>query len=283
MKIIECPRDAMQGLDEFIPTSKKVDYINQLLRIGFDTIDCGSFVSPKAIPQMKDTSDVLRNLDYKDSPSKLLVIVANKRGAEEALNFDSISFLGYPMSISETFQKRNTNKTIVEGLNELEKIIDLAHRSKRKIVTYISMGFGNPYGDPYNDDLVIEFADLLHAIGSDVISLADTIGMSTPEQITSLFHAVSRRLKGIEVGVHLHASPATTSSKITSCYEAGCLRIDGALKGYGGCPMARDELVGNIATEEVVSFLHTKGLESGISEPELRKALLMASEIFPKH
>lgn len=283
MKIIECPRDAMQGMKEFIPTPHKIRYINQLLKVGFDTIDCGSFVSPKAIPQMRDSAEVIRNLEWRQRGSKLLVIVANRRGAEEALTFDAISFLGYPMSISETFQKRNTNKSIVEALNELEEIITLTHEAGKKIVTYISMGFGNPYGDPYDYDIVIQFADLLKSMGSDVISLADTVGASTDEQITSLFTAVSKRLLDVEVGVHLHASPATALRKIQAAYEANCLRIDGALKGYGGCPMAKDDLVGNVPTETIISFLNDRGVQTDINEVELKKALMMAGEIFPKH
>lgn len=280
MKIVECPRDAMQGMKEFIPTRQKIEYINQLLKVGFDTIDCGSFVSPKAIPQMRDTAEVIRNLEWQQGGSKLLVIVANRRGAEEALTFDAISFLGYPMSISETFQKRNTNKSIVEALNELEEIITLTHEAGKKIVTYISMGFGNPYGDPYDNNLVIQFADLLKSMGSDVISLADTVGASTAEQIRLLFTAVSKKLD-VEVGVHLHASPTTAVQKIQAVFEANGHRIDGALMGYGGCPMAKDDLVGNVPTEAILSFLTSRGVQTGINEVELEKALKIASETFP--
>jgi hydroxymethylglutaryl-CoA lyase len=273
----------MQGLVEFIPTKKKIAYINQLLKVGFDTLDCGSFVSAKAIPQMRDTADVIKQLDWRESKSKLLVIVANKRGAEEACTFEGVSYLGFPMSISETFQKRNTNKSITDALNELEQIIELAHAANKVVVTYISMGFGNPYGDPYNEELVINFADLLSSIGSDIISLADTVGSSTESQITSLFYSVSRRLPAKEIGAHLHATPQTYHNKIKAAFDAGCRRMDGALKGYGGCPMAKDDLVGNVATEEILFFLHEQGMQTGIDETELNKALVMASEIFPKH
>ncbi len=283
MKVIECPRDAMQGLVEFIPTVKKIEYINQLLKVGFDTIDCGSFVSSKAIPQMRDTLEVINHLEWKDSKSKLLVIVANKRGAEEACMLDAVSYLGFPMSISETFQKRNTNKSITDALNELEQIIELAHSSNKKIVTYISMGFGNPYGDPYDKQIVVGFADLLVSIGSDVISLADTIGVSTEEQITSLFTAVSKQLPDKEIGAHLHATAITAQKKVRAAFNAGCRRMDGALKGYGGCPMANDELVGNVATEEILSFLDETGIQTGIDKAELNKALHLAAEIFPNH
>ncbi|HEX5172053.1 MAG TPA: hydroxymethylglutaryl-CoA lyase [Cyclobacteriaceae bacterium] len=283
MKIIECPRDAMQGISEFIPTEQKVRYINQLLKVGFDTLDCGSFVSPKAIPQMRDTGDVIRALDWEQSKSKLLVIVANKRGAEDALKFDAVSFLGYPMSISETFQRRNTNKSIIEALNDLEQIIELTHSAHKQVVTYISMGFGNPYGDPYDVDIVIKFAELLKSIGSDVISLADTVGASTAPQITSLFSEVSSRLGNIEVGVHLHSTPQSSREKIRACFDANCGRIDGALKGFGGCPMAKDELVGNISTEQIIAFLIDQNIQTGINEAELNKALGMTAEIFPNH
>lgn len=281
MKIIECPRDAMQGLVEFIPTSMKIDYINQLLRVGFDTIDCGSFVSPKAIPQMRDTSEVIKHLEWRDSKSKLLVIVANLRGAQDACAHEAVYYLGYPMSISETFQKRNTNRSITDALNDLEQIIELAHNSNKKIVTYISMGFGNPYGDPYDENIVSEFADLLTSIGSDIISLADTTGTSTESQIRSLFTLVSKRLPGKEIGAHLHSTAVQASIKIKAAFEAGCRRMDGALKGYGGCPMATDDLVGNVPTEEIVSFMDEQRIETGIQEDELKKALLMASKIFP--
>lgn len=271
----------MQGLVDFIPTSMKIDYLNQLLRVGFDTIDCGSFVSPKAIPQMRDTSEVIKHLEWRDSTSKLLVIVVNVRGAHDACAHDAVHYVGYPMSISETFQKRNTNRSITDALNDLEQIIELVHQSNKKIVTYISMGFGNPYGDPYDENIVSEFAGLLMSIGSDIVSLADTIGNSTESQIKSLVTLVSKRLPGKEIGVHLHSNTLEARSKIKAAFEAGCRRMDGALNGYGGCPMAKDELVGNVATEEIVAFMDEQGVKTGIREDELRKAVSLASKIFP--
>jgi hydroxymethylglutaryl-CoA lyase len=280
MKIIECPRDAMQGMQEFIPTAMKVQYINRLLQVGFDTIDVGSFVSPKAIPQMADTAQVLDKLDFKDSKSDLLVIVANKRGAEAASRFSNIRYLGFPLSISETFQIRNTNKSIPEALNTVEEIKTICEKTGKKLVTYISMGFGNPYGDPYEVDLVTQFVDILMTLGSDVISLADTVGVADTNTIGSLFTSVSRQFPLAEVGVHLHATPATARSKVEAAYHAGCRRFDGALKGFGGCPMAADELVGNIATEEIVSFLESEGIELNLNKKSFSEALLLADKVF---
>jgi hydroxymethylglutaryl-CoA lyase len=280
MKIIECPRDAMQGLQKFIPTTLKVQYINQLLKVGFDTIDVGSFVSSKAIPQMADTAQVLDKLDLGDSKSDLLVIVANKRGAEEASRFANIRYLGFPLSISETFQIRNTNKSIPEALNTVEEIKTICERTGKKLVTYISMGFGNPYGDPYEVDLVTQFVDILMTLGSDVISLADTIGVADTETIASLFTSVSRQFPLAEVGVHLHATPETARTKIEAAYRAGCRRFDGALKGFGGCPMAADELVGNIPTEEIVSFFEREGVQQKLDKKAFAEALSMADGVF---
>lgn len=283
MKIIECPRDAMQGLKDFISTPAKARYINQLLEVGFDTIDFGSFVSPKAIPQMRDTADVLRLLDTSKSKTKLLAIVANTRGALEASAFDSITYLGFPLSISETFQRRNTNKSIPEALNTLEEIKNICVKSAKKLVTYISMGFGNPYGDPYDIDLVGGFVDILLALGSDVTSLADTIGVSDQQSIHYLFTSLSKSYPASEIGVHLHSTPDTAIEKIEAAFHAGCRRFDGAIKGFGGCPMAKDDLVGNLATENIISFIEHQGIESGINKSELLKALKMAEEIFPTH
>lgn len=283
MKIIECPRDAMQGLHTFIPTETKVSYINQLLKVGFDTIDVGSFVSPKAIPQMRDTADVLHRIDRGNYPTKLLAIVANVRGASEASAFDAVTYLGFPLSISETFQKRNTNKSIAEALNELEEIRNICTRTGKQLVTYISMGFGNPYGDPYEVDVVEGFVDALLASGTDVISLADTIGVSEPEGIYQLFASLSRKYPATELGVHLHSTPAKAREKIDAAYRAGCSRFDGALKGFGGCPMADDELVGNLATEEILRFLEEQGVDTAINKPELAAALKLADQIFPTH
>lgn len=280
VKIVECPRDAMQGIPEFIPTSLKVEYINKLLRVGFDTIDFGSFVSSKAIPQMADTARVIEGLDLSGSHSDLLVIVANTRGAEEASRHDALSYLGFPLSISETFQRRNTNKSIPEALNTLEEIKDICVKSGKKLVTYISMGFGNPYGDPYSVDLVSQFVDILVTLGSDVISLADTIGAADSAAIESLFSSVVRQSPPAEIGVHLHSTPSLSRAKIEAAYRGGCRRFDGALRGFGGCPMAKDELVGNIATETIVSFLQGEGVTLSIDRKNFSEALLLADQVF---
>lgn len=283
MKLIECPRDAMQGLHEFIATEDKVRYINQLLKVGFDSIDFGSFVSPKAIPQLRDTAEVYAQLNWQDSQSKLLAIVANTRGAKDAITFEGISYLGFPMSISETFQQRNTNKSIAEALNELSEIKNLCESKGKKLVTYVSMGFGNPYNDPYAVDLVGQFVDILVTLGSDVISLADTIGVSTPENIKYLFTSLSTAYPSVEIGVHLHSNPATALEKIQAAYESGCKRFDGAIKGLGGCPMADDELVGNMATETILAYLDEKQVKTGINHQAFVEAMKMASVIFPTH
>jgi hydroxymethylglutaryl-CoA lyase len=282
MKIIECPRDAMQGITEFIPTADKIRYLNKLLTIGFDTLDFGSFVSPKSIPQMRDTKEVLGALDAQASQTKLLAIVANMRGAEEAGQYDSISFLGFPLSISETFQVRNTNKSISEALNTLEQVKEICIRKNKKLVTYISMGFGNPYGDPYDAAMVSQFAGILLALGSDVISLADTIGAATAEDVGLAVKSVLREFPDAEIGVHLHAAPADTRAKLKAAFDAGCRRFDGALKGFGGCPMAKDELVGNMATEEIIDFLESQCQQLNIDMQGLNEALALATEIFPK-
>jgi hydroxymethylglutaryl-CoA lyase len=281
MKIIECPRDAMQGLDEFIPTDKKIAYINQLLRVGFDTIDFGSFVSPKAIPQLRDTAEVLDGLDMNVGRTKLLAIVANTRGAEDACKFGMISYLGFPLSISETFQKKNTNKSIIEALNTVSEMQDLCVKNGKRLVVYISMGFGNPYGDPYDESVVGKFVDILHTLGITIVSLADTIGVSKPEQIRKLFTTMSKQFPGIEIGVHLHSNPATAREKIDAAYQAGCKRFDGAMKGFGGCPMAEDELVGNIATETLVQYLLEQNVELMLEMDEFGKATMLADKVFP--
>jgi hydroxymethylglutaryl-CoA lyase len=281
MKIIECPRDAMQGLETFIPTEKKIAYINALLDVGFDTIDFGSFVSAKAIPQMKDTKDVLAAIDWRKSKSKLLAIVANTRGAEEASAFEGITYLGFPLSISETFQQRNTNKSIAEALSTLEEIQTICERSNKKLVTYISMGFGNPYGDPYEIKLVSNFVDIINTIGSKIISLSDTIGVSNPENITYLFSNLSKQFPEIELGAHLHSNPATSVEKIDAAYKAGCRRFDGAIRGFGGCPMAKDELVGNMATETIFSYLNEKEISTSLDHNAFVKALALADQTFP--
>lgn len=283
MKIIECPRDAMQGIDKFIVTDDKIRYINQLLKVGFDTIDFGSFVSAKAIPQMRDTKEVLAGLDISATKSKLLAIVANTRGAEEAAQFQQITYLGFPLSISETFQQRNTNKSITEALNTLSDIQNICESSGKQQVVYISMGFGNPYNDPYSITLVEQFVDILNTLGVKIISLADTIGVSTPEQIKYLFEKLSGKFRDVELGAHLHSTPQTAVEKIRAAYEAGCNRFDGAIKGFGGCPMAKDDLVGNLATETILSYLDEKKVSAGINAEEFVKAMAIADEIFPKH
>ncbi|HEU5147710.1 MAG TPA: hydroxymethylglutaryl-CoA lyase [Chryseosolibacter sp.] len=282
VKIIECPRDAMQGIKYFIPTPRKIEYINKLLQIGFDTIDFGSFVSAKAIPQMADTAQVLAGLDLSAARSKLLAIVANTRGAEEASAHEAIGYLGFPLSISETFQKRNTNKSISEALNTLEEIKNICSRSGKKLVTYISMGFGNPYGDPYEADMVTGFVDILITLGSDVISLADTIGAAESAAIESLFVSVSRQFPEGEIGVHLHSTPSNAREKINAAYRGGCRRFDGALRGFGGCPMANDELVGNIATEMIVSLLDDLGTSPDLDRKAFNQAMTMADAVFAR-
>jgi len=281
MKIIECPRDAMQGIEPFIPTSQKVEYIDMLLQVGFDTIDFGSFVSPKAVPQMKDTAEVVERLTIGNSPTKLLAIVANIRGAKEALEFEQISLLGFPLSISETFQQRNTNKTIVEALNSLNEIQELCVANDRELVTYISMGFGNPYGDPYDEDIVVQYVSILSSLGIKTISLADTIGSADGDSIQFLFSTLIPSYKDIEFGAHLHSSPTTAPEKIKAAWESGCRRFDGAIKGFGGCPMADDKLVGNLATEVIVSTLKLQGASAEINEDKLKEAIGKATDIFP--
>ena len=280
MKIIDCPRDAMQGIHEFIPTEKKIEYINQLLKVGFDTIDFGSFVSPKAIPQIKDTVEVLDGLDLDNTSSKLLAIVANTRGAQEAVQYDAITYLGFPFSISETFQQRNTNKSIVEALNTLNEIQELCVKNDKMLVTYISMGFGNPYGDPFDVDVVGKFTDVLSSLGIKIISLADTIGVSNDENITYLYSNLIKAYPQVEFGAHLHSNPTTALDKIKSAYKAGCRRFDGAIRGFGGCPMAKDDLTGNIATELIVSYLKEQGLDVGINQLDMDNSIVASGAIF---
>lgn len=280
MKLIECPRDAMQGMKEFIPTATKIKYLNQLLKVGFDTIDFGSFVSHKAIPQMRDTAEVIENLDMQLSKSRLLAIVANQRGAEEACEFAQINYLGFPLSISETFQQRNTNKSIAEALNMVNDIQELCYKFNKEQVVYISMGFGNPYGDPYELSIVESFADVLISLGIRIISLADTIGVSNPEQIHNLFKNLTTRFPTVEFGAHLHSNPDSSIEKIEAAFLAGCKRFDSAIKGWGGCPMAKDELVGNIATETILTFLDSKGAAPLINRNEFLNSMSIADRIF---
>lgn len=270
----------MQGIERFIPTASKVEYLNQLLKVGFDTIDLGSFVSPKAIPQMKDTHEVLEQLDLSGSRSKLLAIVANLRGGEEALGFAAVDYVGFPLSISETFQWKNTNKSISEALNTVNELFNLCSKASKELVVYISMGFGNPYKDPYHPETVLKFSEILKAIGVKVISLADTIGVSKPAQIQTLFKTLTTEFSEIEFGVHLHSHPSTAKEKVVAAYEAGCKRFDGALLGFGGCPMAEDELVGNIDTSIILEMLSKNGNDGLVNKAELREALKLAEGIF---
>lgn len=280
MKLIECPRDAMQGLHDFIPTDIKIKYINKLLEVGFDTIDFGSFVSPKAIPQMRDTAQVLDGLELSSTRSKLLAIVANVRGASDACQFDEIQYLGYPLSLSETFQQRNTNRSIESALSDLAEMQELAQSHEKTLVVYLSMGFGNPYGDPYEIDDVGSFVEKLDEMEVDVISLADTIGVSEPGIIEALFSSLIPKFPHIEFGAHLHSTPDTISEKVEAAFMAGCRRMDGAIKGFGGCPMAKDDLTGNMATEVMQGWLHKKGVETGIHQKKLEEALVMAASVF---
>ena len=258
IKIIECPRDAMQGIKQFIPTAQKVQYIQSLLRVGFDTIDFGSFVSPKAIPQMVDTAAVLSQLDLSKTTSKLLAIIANTRGAHDASKHQEIDYLGYPFSISENFQMRNTHKTIAQSVITLSEILEIANKTNKEVVVYISMGFGNPYGDPWNVDIVGEWTEKLANMGVKIVSLSDTVGTSNPESIDNLFSNLIPKYPNIEFGAHLHTTPTTWFEKVDAAYQAGCHRFDGAIQGFGGCPMAKDELTGNMPTEKLLSYFTSK-------------------------
>jgi len=258
VKIIECPRDAMQGIKDFIPTEKKVQYIQSLLRVGFDTIDFGSFVSPKAIPQMVDTAEVLSKLDLSKTSSKLLAIIANTRGAEDASKHTEIDYLGYPFSISENFQMRNTHKTIAQSVVTLSEILEIANKTNKEVVVYISMGFGNPYGDPWNVEIVGEWTERLAKMGVKILSLSDTVGTSNPENIDYLFSNLIPKYPQIEFGAHLHTTPNTWFEKVDAAYKAGCKRFDGAIQGFGGCPMAKDDLTGNMPTEKLLSYFTSK-------------------------
>jgi len=282
IKLIECPRDAMQGLHEFIPTQTKVDYINQLLKVGFDTIDFGSFVSPKAIPQLKDTAKVLAGLDISDTKSKLLAIIANQRGAQDACNFEEINYLGFPFSISETFQQRNTNSSIEESLKRVEAIQQIATAHNKEMVVYISMGFGNPYGEEWSPEIAIHWSKRLNELfGIKIISLSDTIGVSNPENIKLLFSELIPALPEVEFGAHLHTNPATWQEKIQAAHESGCQRYDGAIKGFGGCPMAEDKLVGNMAMENLISFFNQEQIDLGLDQKEFSQSMLDALKVFP--
>jgi hydroxymethylglutaryl-CoA lyase len=278
--LIECPRDAMQGWPHIIPTEKKIEYINSLLKAGFDTLDFGSFVSARAIPQMADTAQVLSGLHLHNRSTKLLAIIANFRGAEEAAAFDEITFLGFPFSVSETFQLRNANKTVEGSLATVEEIQDLCVKRQKELVVYISMGFGNPYGDPWSEEIVFQWVDTLTRLGIRIISLADTVGLATPEQVFSVTDYLVRQLPDHTIGVHLHSTATHWKAKIDAAMQAGCRRFDGALKGIGGCPMAGDHLVGNMDSTLMIPYFEHKGLTTGIDHSALTESLRLASEIF---
>ena len=281
VKLIECPRDAMQGLHDFIPTATKANYINQLLKVGFDTIDFGSFVSPKAIPQMRDTADVLKQLDLSNTKSKLLAIIANQRGATDACQFEEINCLGFPFSISETFQQRNTNSSITESLIRVEDIQNLCVKHNKKLVVYISMAFGNPYGDEWNSDIVIEWTKKLADLGVSIIALSDTIGISNPENIRHLFSNIVPEFNNIEIGAHLHTTPDTWEEKVIAAYQNGCKRFDGAIKGFGGCPMAKDDLTGNMPTENLIQYFNQNNIKTNINQEAFEQSLIDTLKVFP--
>ena len=282
IKIIECPRDAMQGIKIFIPTDLKVKYIQSLLRVGFDTLDFGSFVSPKAIPQMRDTKAVLDKLDLSSTSTKLLSIVANLRGAEMACSINSIDYLGFPFSISENFQMRNTHKTISESEIVLKDILDITQKKNKKLVVYMSMAFGNPYGDPWDVDIVGEWSDRLHSMGVEILSLSDTIGSSKPESISYLFSNLIPKFPHVEFGAHLHTHPNSWYEKLNAAYKAGCYRFDGAIQGFGGCPMASDSLTGNMPTEKIISYFNSEKIKTNLNVLAFESAHNEASKLFSK-
>jgi len=279
VQLVECPRDAMQGWPLFIDTEKKIAYLNALLKVGFHTLDFGSFVSPKAIPQMADTKEVVKSLEL-TSATKLLAIIANVRGAEEAAAFDEITYLGFPFSVSETFQLRNTNSTIEQSLQRVEEIQRICIQRGKQLVIYISMGFGNPYGDAYSEEIVFDWVNKIAGLGVSIISLADTVGLATPEQVFSVTNDLINKLSQHTIGVHLHSNTQNREAKIEAAWRAGCRRFDGALKGIGGCPMANDELVGNIDTEWLISYLEQYEVLGGLNKTALAKSSNLANEIF---
>lgn len=278
--LVECPRDAMQGWEHFIPTDKKAAYLNSLLKVGFDVLDFGSFVSPKAIPQLADTKEVLSQLDMNNTRTKLLAIIANTRGAEDAVVYDEISYLGFPFSISETFQKRNTNKTIAESLTHVESIQNLCVQNNKELVVYISMGFGNPYGDEYNAAIAIDWVGKLAQLGIKTIAMSDTVGVAQPANIEYIFNSLIPEFKDINIGAHFHSTIDTWEEKIQSAYNSGCMRYDSAMKGIGGCPMADDDLVGNIATEHILAWAKKNDIALQLNETAFYESLQMAAEIF---
>lgn len=280
IKIIECPRDAIQGLHQFVPTEIKASYINNLLKVGFDTIDFGSFVSPRSIPQMRDTADVIKLLDLTGSATKLLAIVANTRGAEDASRFDEISVLGYPFSISETFQQRNANSTIEQSLLRLKEIYNIAFKSGKELVAYLSMGFGNPYGDEWNTEIIANYTDKLFKMGIQTISLSDTVGIANPDIIEKVSSELSKEFPSIEFGAHLHTRPDNWLEKLDAAYKGGIRRFDSAIRGFGGCPMAQDELVGNMATENLITFFESQQIDLSINKQRFKEAALQSSGVY---
>ncbi|WP_430426945.1 hydroxymethylglutaryl-CoA lyase [Maribacter litoralis] len=283
VKIVECPRDAMQGIKHFIPTNEKVRYLQSLLGCGFDTLDFGSFVSPKAIPQMVDTAEVLSKLDLSKTSSKLLSIVANVRGAQDAASHPEVDYLGFPFSISENFQMRNTHKTIAQSVEILQEIFNIADASNKEVVTYISMGFGNPYGDPWNVEIVGEWTERLAKMGAKILSLSDTVGSSDPETISYLFSNLIPKYPTIEFGAHLHTTPTKWHEKVAAAYESGCRRFDGAIQGFGGCPMAKDDLTGNMPTEKMLSYFTSHKIYSGVNAMTFEAAYNKATELFTQY
>jgi hydroxymethylglutaryl-CoA lyase len=280
IKLIECPRDAMQGWKTFIPTQQKINYINSLLKVGFDTIDFGSFVSPKAIPQMSDTKEVITRLNLQKTQSKLLAIIANERGAEDAVVYDEITYLGFPFSVSETFQQRNTNSSIADSLKRVENIQELCVKNQKQLVVYLSMGFGNPYGDEWTKDIVFDWAFQLAKMDIKIISVADTVGLATPQHVEGITTYLIHELDQVEIGVHLHSSAANRIQKLEAALNSGCKRFDGALKGIGGCPMADDELVGNMNTEVMINYFEEKEIIQNINKEALAESLQLAAHIF---
>ena len=281
IQLIECPRDAMQGLPDFIETDVKIAYINQLLRVGFHTLDCGSFVSPKAIPQMRDTREVLSKLDLSNTETKLLAIIANERGAAEAADYHEITYLGYPFSVSETFQIRNTNATIEESVERVKAIQEICVLKNKQLVLYISMGFGNPYGDPWNAEVVMDWVDKMARLDIKIFSLSDTVGVSNPQSISYLFSNLIPAYPSLEIGAHLHTQPNNWREKVHAAFSNGCLRFDAAMKGFGGCPMAKDDLTGNMATENLLSYFTETKQNMGVDFQQFIRALSMANDVFP--
>lgn len=280
IQLVECPRDAMQGWQHFIPTALKTEYLNSLLKVGFDVLDFGSFVSAKAIPQLADTQEVLKGLDLSGTNTKLLAIIANTRGAEEAVQYDEIAYLGFPFSISETFQLRNTNKTIAQSLVQVEEIQKLCVQKNKELVVYISMGFGNPYGDEYNAEVAINWVKKLSALGIRTIAMSDTVGVARPNNITYIFNHLIPEFKDVSIGAHFHSQADKWEEKIQAAYNAGCTRFDSALKGIGGCPMAEDDLVGNIATEKIIGWCEQNNIPLRLNKPAFEDSFLMAGRVF---